>query len=753
MQVVEITKKVASDTIPDYEQSEIENKWGPVVDEIEAISLAEASMRSSLTNHLLSVWSTNRNFFNSYVEPTLSDCLRISRGRYDAETLAIINKIGGTDIYLPLAAQIANTVESWLIDLLASNPKAKPWSLEPTPIPDIPETLKETLNQKILQEGKEAEAQGIKPTEEQIEKRANEIYQSAYEELERIAYDGTKLQERNISDILEESNFTGELKRLISYICVFPVGFIIGPVFRKGFKNAWINGELEQTADYKETYIAVSPFDVFPPPDANDLNDGDVVWRSKMTRRDLSELKGTKGSNDKAIQKVLDNFESYTNWTETNETTRNLAEIKDPYHNNSSYAQALNFFASVPIQVLKNSLPPEATDCINKDIVEIEATIIGDHLIKCNIVDTDIPYFSRPIHATSFRKVPDSLYGMSPIQLVKEIDEICNSCIRSMVNNLSISSGPQVAVDVNSIPQTDEAESLYPWKIWWLNNQVASSNQLPIHFFQPPSNAKELLGVFDTMLHRAVFVTGIPEFMLGSSGKTHTAAGTARGLAAILDSSAKGLKLCLSNISEDIIKPIVYSQFMVNILKKNAPNIYGDVKVIASGISALVAQGARETTALELLKASQDPQIRMILGEDGILELLKVISHSSGLDIETLPTPSELQEKLQKAAEEAKSKPSEEELKHQIDQAKIEADLKKNNDRQMTADKRLEFEKYKLELEAQLKREEMATNLKIAELKAQGTLEASISSGLIKTKQQKLEQDFKKYESPDKKGI
>ena len=73
--------------------------------------------------------------------------------------------------------------------------------------------------------------------------------------------------------------------------------------------------------------------------------------------------------------------------------------------------------------------------------------------------------------------------------------------------------------------------------------------------------------------------------------------------------------------------------------------------------------------------------------------------------------------------------------------------------RQQTSDKRLEFDKYKLELEAQIEREKMANDLRIAELKAQGTLESTVASVMGKQSIASKEMQFKATESPDKKGI
>ena len=714
------------------------------------------TLKSSLTRHLLKIWSVNRQYHDTFIKPLLDECSRLFEGKYSADVLALINKYGGSDIYLPVAAQIATTAEAWMIDILATSSEGtRPWGLQPTPVPELPKGIEERINAKIQEEGAAAEAEGIKPSEEEIAARANELYKAAFNEVDRIAKDAAKLQADRISDVLEESRFNYELKRLIHYLCVYPTAFMVGPVYKREPKNTWINGRLEQTETLKEKYISVSPYDVFPAPDSNTISEGDLVWRSHITRTALSNLKRTEGSNDEAIDYVLDNFDNLGNNNTLNYSyDKDSLENKDPSPTSTSYVDALNFFVAVPVSVIKNSINTDIDFC--KDVVEIEALIIGDKLIRCNVVDTNLPFFNRPVYATSYRKVPDSIWGKSPLLLTKPINDICNSCVRALVNNLAVSSSFQTAIDLNSIPQGEDVTQIHPNKIWYLQNQVTNSNQLPIHFFSPPSHSNELLGVFRFFLERAYTVAGIPPAMSGGN-QTQGAAATAKGLQALLQASSKGIKLALTNVSEDVIYKVVYAQFISNVVKQEGSSrlIYGDANVVPMGLSSILIEGAKDEKAIEAIRMLGNPLVQEILGIEGAAKLLQEYFEDVGFTNDIIPSLETIKKQLEKQAEEQKQ-PTEAELemeKIKTEQLKIKVDKEKHDDRMRALQEKLQFEKEKQDRNEQLKREEMANDLRIAQIKAESALETTVASTMGKTKVAREEMAYKSKVSPDNKGI
>ena len=98
--------------------------------------------------------------------------------------------------------------------------------------------------------------------------------------------------------------------------------------------------------------------------------------------------------------------------------------------------------------------------------------------------------------------------------------------LRALINNLSISSGPQVVVNAERLAPNEDGEEMYPWKRWFVQNDpLSNSGQPPISFFMPTSNAQEMMGVYQWLNGLADDISAIPKYVTGGGA----GAGAARG--------------------------------------------------------------------------------------------------------------------------------------------------------------------------------------------------------------------------------
>lgn len=83
-----------------------------------------------------------------------------------------------------------------------------------------------------------------------------------------------------------------------------------------------------------------------------------------------------------------------------------------------------------------------------------------------------------------------------------DVSAVCNATARALVNNMGIASGPQVTVNTDRLAEGENITSMFPWKLWQTKNDpMANDSSQPIAFFQPQSNAQELLGVYEKFHH------------------------------------------------------------------------------------------------------------------------------------------------------------------------------------------------------------------------------------------------------------
>ena len=61
----------------------------------------------------------------------------------------------------------------------------------------------------------------------------------------------------------------------------------------------------------------------------------------------------------------------------------------------------------------------------------------------------------KPYAKTSFIKSPGAFWGKGIPEIIEDVQNVCNAATRALVNNMGISSGPQVEVNLERIPPNE----------------------------------------------------------------------------------------------------------------------------------------------------------------------------------------------------------------------------------------------------------------------------------------------------------
>jgi hypothetical protein len=187
---------------------------------------------------------------------------------------------------------------------------------------------------------------------------------------------------------------------------------------------------------------------------------------------------------------------------------------------------------------------------------------------------------------------------------------------------MGISSGPQVGVNVSRLPPGEDITEMYPWKIWQFQSSEFNDGSQPLTFFQPNSNANELMAVFEKFSARADEDTMIPRYMTGESSPG--AGRTSSGLSMLISNAGKGIKQVISNIDRAVIVPSIERLYQDNLRYSKDPDLIGDVKAVAKGATSLVVKEAEAVRRNEFLQiVLNSPVAQQIVGMDGAAELLR----------------------------------------------------------------------------------------------------------------------------------
>ena len=273
----------------------------------------------------------------------------------------------------------------------------------------------------------------------------------------------------------------------------------------------------------------------------------------------------------------------------------------------------------------------------------VQAWVIGRHVIKCQIAPS--PRKRHPYYITSFEKVPGTPVGNSLPDILAHIQDACNSTLRSLINNISIASGPQVVINDDAISEGQNNEQLYPWKRWHTSidpMQASGGSLKPVDFFSPQSNAAELLGVYEKFTQMADELSAIPRYITGSE-RLGGAGRTASGLAMLMGNASKVLQNVAGNIDRDIISPLLQSLYDMVMLTDDTGMFRGDESIRVKGVAVAVQRETNRQRQIEFLQATTNPIDLQIIGQKGRAEILRAVSDELGLEgAEIVPSDEDL---------------------------------------------------------------------------------------------------------------
>lgn len=621
-------------------------------DEDEESGEHEYTEYSSLAAYIKTVYQNNKDArTSSGVEEKMFQSLRAYNGNYDPEDLARIRTTGGSEIYMNLTPTKCRAAISWIRDILMPAKEAA-WGITPTARPDIPQELvaqvEESIQRLVEESGQNGPQEAAQKLQE-INQLKRDIDCAIQDEIYKIAEGEVSKFEKIVLDQLQEGGWDKALADFIEDFCVFPIAIMKGPIISKKKRLTYVNGIVEESTDFVFLNKRVSPFDIYPSPEATEIQEGDLCEHVRFSKKDLYNMIGVANFKEENIRKVLADHAGGVGGLDTTiESEKALEELRgDSFRANAGVIHGIHFHGSVPWTLLNDWGFEEDEIGTDEDKqFEVEAILTGNEVIKC--VLNDDPLLRRPYYKASFQNIPGSWWGRSLPELMRDIQRICNATARALANNMGIAAGPQIEIYTDRLADDQELTNIVPFKIWQLTSDPTGAGGRAVNFWQPTSNASELLAVYKEFEIRADDATGIPRYAYGNE-RTGGAAQTASGLSMLLESAAKGIKDAVRNIDYGLIKPRVEYQFYYNIISNDEVDFTGDVCVVPKGSEILTLKGASEMRRNEFLQILANPLFVEIVGMEGIADILREIAKSLGLGHNIVPSRLELKKKQAEA--------------------------------------------------------------------------------------------------------
>lgn len=588
-----------------------------------------------IVGYLKQCWDAAR-MAKKPIEDIMLKAQRQRNGQYEPDKLNAIRKQGGSEVYMMITEVKCRAAESWLRDILLDS-GSPPWDIQPTPIPDIGPESEAVVQEWFAEYAMNVLEQQSRALSKQEIAEAKEMLAQQYRFAKlREAHNRADRMKHRISDQFAEGGWAESFNDFITDLVTYPAAVIKGPIVRRQKTLQWTQDEEGATvAEAGERivpeYERVDPFRFYPEPGITTIEEGYVFEHHPLTRTQLSNLIGVPGYDEDAIRKLLD-IGCSASWFDTT-----VSEAKDDqerkFHSDrrpTDIYDALEFWGKVSGKMLiewgmeEEDVPDPARE------YDANVWVVGNYVIKV-VLNYD-PLGKKPYSKTSFIKCPGAFWGKGIPEIIEDIQSVCNAAARSLINNMSVASGPQVEVNLERIPQSEDITQMYPWKIWQVLNDPAGSSAPAVRFNQPTDNSAALLQVYDRFSRLSDEHSGIPAYLYGDLN-VQGAGRTSSGLSMLMGSAGKAIRQVVMHIDTDVVTPIVERQYIYNMRYDEDESIKGDVDIVAKGAVNLATKETMNVRRIEFLNATANQIDMEIMGPEGRAAVLREVA--KGLQMPT----------------------------------------------------------------------------------------------------------------------
>lgn len=585
--------------------------------------------------------SSNSNFLTD----KMLDSMRAYNGEYTPLKSQEIAQFGGSKVFARMTSVKCRGASALLRDVFLG--AERPWTISPTPVPALPEDILDAINGVMESEQATLEKEGAAVDPQMIAKRKAQLIDSALSAGLKNAAAEADRAETYLNDLLVEGGFYKALVEFLVDLPIFPIACIKGPVVQNVDDLKWVDGEMTMATVPRMFWYRVSPFDVYFTPGASCADDTEVIERIRLRRAELNSLIGVPGYNEEAIKQVLVEYpDGWTEYPESGDAERaDLENREDPIYGHGWY-DTLEYSGAVQgRELIDYGMSADEVPDADLDYF-VTSWLVGRRVIKIKIDPN--PRKRIPYYFTSYEKIPGSIYGHGVPEIISDVQDVANAALRSLVNNMSISSGPQVAVNEDRLSPSTNPDSLYPWKRWrFVTDPQAVPGEKPIDFFQPQSNAQELMFVFQNMTNLADEVSAIPKYITGNE-KVGGAARTASGLSMLMGNASKVLQMVASNVDNDVLDPLLQMLYDIVMLTDETGSLKGDENIMVKGVTMAIQKDTDRMRRLEFLQMTANPIDQSIVGVDGRAAILRTLADDLGLPGEEIvPSEMELEQRQQ----------------------------------------------------------------------------------------------------------
>ena len=565
------------------------------------------------------------------LDTRLRECLQQRVGMYDSTKLAQIrSQESGSEIFLQMTAAKCRAAAAMLTEIYVTG--EKPWSIEPTPVPDDEALDVAALGERARAAVQSVLATGVQVDQGFIESQITRIFEEGMRERRELAARRVAMASDYLNDMLEEGGFNDALGMFIEDFVTYPLAVMAGPRAVMQSEVDWEGGQPKVVAKPRLRWSRVDPGDFWWTPSARDIAQADVIERMTVSRSALEAMQGMPGYDAAAVRQVLDTYgeHGYRERVDNDNLKSDIENRPNDHIPYSSYDLLLFTGRLTGAQIKQMQVPARGVSGASNRSWLVSAIVCGDYLIKVHL-DPD-PLQRVGYFVASYEPVPNSIVGRALPEIFRSAQGAVNAISRAMLNNVAMASGPQVVVNVDAMADPGARIEQRPWKHWLVSTPMQASAP-PVVFFQPPMNGQELASLLTMFWAFADEVSGVPRY-LGGNERVGGAGRTASGLAMLMGNSTRVMQSIAHAIDKKVLEPALAKLHrMLMLVTPGDSPLRGDDRLVIKGATYARAREGDRMRMLELLSLSANPIDMQILGPEVRADLLLRVARNIGLDI------------------------------------------------------------------------------------------------------------------------
>lgn len=373
---------------------------------------------------------------------------------------------------------------------------------------------------------------------------------------------------------LERSKYSLHSRRAMWDRVVLGTGIMKGPLSIGKLTRTYKQLEGSTTwvpdigVDYSPTVIKVNPWFFYPDESTENVDClADSIETHPMASLELKKYVKHDGFIAENILKVLErkpeeyyssNYAEFAKISESNPDIYRNKYLVLEYHGPITKSQL-------------NKLGVEACyDSANEEYYG-EVWVCQGQVIRIELEAIEAS-FKIPYYISVWEKDPASVLGFGVPLMMEDAQRVVNESWHMILDNSSISSGPQVAMQKHLIEPANGKWEFNPKQLWYLTDPQATIDQA-VQFFNVPNVTAQIIPIMQMAQGFAEEESGIP--LIAAGLNSPETADTATGDLIIRHASTTLLDFMSEEWDDNMTQPIIENMYAWNMQYSDNPDIKG----------------------------------------------------------------------------------------------------------------------------------------------------------------------------------